>query len=99
MPTTATPATSSSNRNGNDEDNAYGSDVHPSHYPRPGFGLMATLPPDWEDETLVDDKNSVGVFSHIYRVDKEGEGGESEGDGQAEAMVGAERKGDAGEGG
>ncbi|GAB7366420.1 hypothetical protein MBLNU230_g8217t1 [Neophaeotheca triangularis] len=55
-----------------DFDRIYTPDVHPPHYPRPGYGLMATLPPDDEDETLVDDQNSLGVFSHVYLVDGEG---------------------------
>ena len=53
-----------------DSEDGYGSDEHPSHYPRPGQGFMATLPPDKEDEHyLVDEDNSRQVFTHIYQVD------------------------------
>jgi len=43
---------------------------HPPTYPRPGHGLMKTLPPentnyDW----LVEDGDQYGVFSHGYLVD------------------------------
>lgn len=48
---------------------------------------MATLPPDDEDETLVDDQNSLGVFSHVYLVDGEG-GKEAVGDGVADGDAG-----------
>ena len=53
-----------------EEEDGYGSDEHPSHYPRPGHGLMRTLPPEQEDlQWLVDDESSFGVFSHMYQVD------------------------------
>jgi hypothetical protein len=43
---------------------------HPPTYPRPGFGLMRTMPPEQEDlEWLVDDEDKYGVFNHIYRTD------------------------------
>lgn len=53
-----------------DEDADYGPDEHPPHYPRPGQGLMRTLPPEQEDLSyLVDDDDQYGVFSHVYRAD------------------------------
>lgn len=71
-------------RNAEDsDDDRYGSDEHPSHYPRPGQGLMSTLPPEKEDlHYLVDDENSRGVFTHIYQPDPKTE--------VAETSVGAE---------
>lgn len=43
---------------------------HPVNYPRPGHGLMRTLPPEQEDlQWLVDDDDRYGVFSHMYQVD------------------------------
>ncbi|KAK3696165.1 hypothetical protein LTR37_018067 [Vermiconidia calcicola] len=43
---------------------------HPPNYPRPGYGLMSTLPPEQEDlQWLVDDGDRFGVFSHMYQVD------------------------------
>lgn len=57
-------------REAEESEDGYGSDEHPSHYPRPGQGFMATLPPDKEDEHyLVDEENSRRVFTHIYQVD------------------------------
>ncbi|KAK6432262.1 hypothetical protein LTR95_011566 [Oleoguttula sp. CCFEE 5521] len=53
----------------NDSDDGYGSDTHPSHYPRPGQGLMSMLPPESEDlHFLVDDESSRGVFTHLYQA-------------------------------
>ena len=62
-------------RNAEDsDDDRYGSDEHPSHYPRPGQGLMSTLPPEKEDlHYLVDDENSRGVFTHVYQTDPKAE--------------------------
>ena len=41
---------------------------HPPNYPRPGYGLMQTLPPEQEDpEYLVDDDDKSGTFTHLYR--------------------------------
>ena len=52
------------------EEEGYGPDEHPPHYPRPGQGLMSTLPPEQEDlQWLVDDSDRFGVFSHLYQVD------------------------------
>ncbi|CAK1360084.1 unnamed protein product [Cercospora beticola] len=49
------------------DDAAYTDDVHPENYPRPGQGLMSTLPPETEDlEWLVDDDDRNGVFTHLY---------------------------------
>ena len=43
---------------------------HPANYPRPGYGLMRTLPPEQEDlQWLVDEDDKFGVFSHVYQVD------------------------------
>lgn len=54
-----------------DEEEGYGPEQHPAHYVRPGRGLMSTLPPDKEDEEhLVDEDSSKGVFHHIYLVDE-----------------------------
>ena len=51
-------------------DEGYGPEEHPAHYPRPGQGLMRTLPPEQEDlQWLVDDDDRFGVFSHMYQVD------------------------------
>nr|OQO16100.1 hypothetical protein B0A51_17066 [Rachicladosporium sp. CCFEE 5018] len=59
-----------------DDDDGYGSDTHPSHYPRPGQGFMSTLPPESEDlHFLVDDESSRGVFTHLYQA---GTGAENE---------------------
>jgi len=53
-------------------EDGYGSDEHPSRYPRPGHGLMSTLPPESEDlHYIVDDDNSRGVFTHLYQVEPE----------------------------
>ena len=58
------------NGNGPTPDDAgYTSDVHPENYPRPGQGLMSTLPPETEDlDWLVDDENdnTYGTFTHLY---------------------------------
>lgn len=52
------------------EQHNYGPDVHPPNYPRPGHGLMRTLPPEQEDlQWLVDEDDRFGVFSHMYQVD------------------------------
>lgn len=52
------------------EQHSYGPDVHPPNYPRPGHGLMRTLPPEQEDlQWLVDEDDRYGVFSHMYQVD------------------------------
>ncbi|KAI5356969.1 putative Zinc finger, PHD-type, Zinc finger, FYVE/PHD-type, Zinc finger, RING/FYVE/PHD-type [Septoria linicola] len=49
------------------DDAAYTDDVHPENYPRPGKGLLSTLPPETEDlEWLVDDDDKYGVFTHLY---------------------------------
>ncbi|QIW95395.1 hypothetical protein AMS68_000913 [Peltaster fructicola] len=66
------PATIYVNHDDEDEDEGYGPEEHPAHYVRPGQGLMSTLPPDKEDEQhLVDEESSKGVFHHIYLVDEE----------------------------
>lgn len=45
---------------------------HPANYPRPGYGLMRTLPPEQEDlQWLVDEDDKYGVFSHVYQVDSQ----------------------------
>ncbi|KAF7197620.1 SWM histone demethylase complex subunit phf1 [Pseudocercospora fuligena] len=51
------------------DDTTYTDDVHPSNYPRPGQGLMSTLPPETGEELqwLVDDDDKYGVFTHIYQ--------------------------------
>lgn len=51
------------------DDAAYTDDVHPPNYPRPGQGLMSTLPPETGEELqwLVDDDDKYGVFTHIYQ--------------------------------
>ena len=70
----AAPATIFRNAEDSDDDQ-YGSDEHPSHYPRPGQGLMSTLPPEKNDlHYLVDEDNSRGVFTHVYQVDERTEG-------------------------
>lgn len=51
-----------------DDEDGYGSEDHPSHYPKPGQGLQRTLPPEQEDlQWLVDD--NYEVFTHIYQTD------------------------------
>ncbi|KAF2487561.1 hypothetical protein BDY17DRAFT_289198 [Neohortaea acidophila] len=53
----------------------YGPEVHPPNYPRPGHGLMRTLPAAHEDmQWLVDDGDRYGVFSHMYQVNPQGNG-------------------------
>ncbi|EME41949.1 hypothetical protein DOTSEDRAFT_55623 [Dothistroma septosporum NZE10] len=52
-----------------DDDN-YAPETHPPNYPRPGQGLMSTLPPESEDlKWLVEDEDKHGVFTHVYRKD------------------------------
>lgn len=42
---------------------------HPPHYPRPGHGLMQTLPREQEDlQWLVEDDDRYGAFSHYYQA-------------------------------
>ncbi|KAK5169518.1 uncharacterized protein LTR77_005494 [Saxophila tyrrhenica] len=42
---------------------------HPPNYPRPGHGLMRTLPPEQEDlQWLVEDDDRYGAFSHYYQA-------------------------------
>jgi hypothetical protein len=51
------------------DDATYGPDVHPENYPRPGQGLMSTLPPEQDDlDYLVDDNDEHGVFTHVYQA-------------------------------
>lgn len=51
------------------DDANYTPDVHPSNYPRPGEGLMKTLPPEQEDlQWLVEDDDKYGVFTHLYQT-------------------------------
>jgi hypothetical protein len=74
QPVYTAPATVFRNAEDSDDDR-YGSDEHPSHYPRPGQGLMSSLPPEKEDlHYLVDEENSRGVFTHVYQVDAKTEG-------------------------
>jgi hypothetical protein len=80
QPVYTAPATIFRNAEDSDDDK-YGSDEHPSHYPRPGQGLMSSLPPEKEDlHYLVDEENSRGVFTHVYQVDAK-TGGADDGDG------------------
>lgn len=69
--------------NGHDpppDDAGYTSDVHPENYPRPGQGLMSTLPPETEDlEWLVDDSEST--FTHLYHEPPKGRAAVHSGDG------------------
>lgn len=52
----------------NQAEEGYDSDVHPSNYPRPGQGLMSTLPPEKDDlQWLVEDDDKHNVFTHIYQ--------------------------------
>ena len=74
-PVPSAPATIFRNAEDDDDDDQYGSDEHPSHYPRPGQGLMSTLPPEKNDlHYLVDEENSRGVFTHVYQVDEKTKG-------------------------
>lgn len=45
----------------------YGPDVHPTKYPRPGQGLMSTLPPDKDDLQWLVEDDRFGVFTHLYQ--------------------------------
>ena len=66
----AAPAPPGSLDDNDDEPEGYGADVHPPSYPRPGQGLMKTLPPEQEDlQWLVDDDDRYGVFTHLYQSD------------------------------
>lgn len=47
----------------------YGPDVHPTKYPRPGQGLMSTLPPDKDDLQWLVEDDKFGVFTHLYQPD------------------------------
>lgn len=61
--------------NADDEENDGYAD-HPPTYPRPGQGLMKTLPPEQEDlQWLVEDEDRFGVFSHMYQVDAQAANG------------------------
>nr|POE89809.1 swm histone demethylase complex subunit phf1 [Quercus suber] len=52
------------------EDEDLGPPEHPANYPRPGYGLMRSLPPEQDDQQwLVDDEDQNGVFTHVYRAD------------------------------
>ncbi|KAK4495836.1 hypothetical protein PRZ48_013104 [Zasmidium cellare] len=52
------------------DDANYGPEVHPPNYPRPGQGLMKSLPPEQEDlQWLVEDDDRFGVFTHLYQAD------------------------------
>jgi len=65
---------------GDGEEEGFGPDEHPPNYPRPGQGLMRTLPPEQEDlQWLVDDEDRFGVFSHIYQVDPSAANGTARG--------------------
>ena len=44
---------------------------HPVNYPRPGYGLMRTLPPEQDDLQWLVDEDKYGVFSHMYQVDSQ----------------------------
>ncbi|CAK4030476.1 SWM histone demethylase complex subunit phf1 [Lecanosticta acicola] len=53
------------------DEEEYDEDVHPPNYPRPGQGLLSTLPPEQEDlQWLVENDDKHGVFTHIYQDDK-----------------------------
>ncbi|KAK4541179.1 hypothetical protein LTR36_008253 [Oleoguttula mirabilis] len=65
-----------------DEDENDGYEDHPPTYPRPGHGLMKTLPPEQEDlQWLVEDDDRFGVFSHLYQVDAQAANGALNGSG------------------
>lgn len=77
------PATIFRNAEDSDDDR-YGSDEHPPHYPRPGQGLMSTLPPEKEDlHYLVDEENSRGVYTHVYKEDAKTEAAAATGGAEA----------------
>ena len=64
-----------------DEDENDGYDDHPPTYPRPGHGLMKTLPPEQEDlQWLVEEDDRFGVFSHLYQVDAQAANGRLNGE-------------------
>ncbi len=53
-----------------DTEGEAGYDDPPAHYPKPGFGLARTLPPEQDDISwLVDD--NYEVYSHIYQTDSQ----------------------------
>ena len=63
------------------EDEAGSYPDHPPTYPRPGHGLMSTLPPEQEDlQWLVEDHDKYGVFTHMYQVDSQAANGGMSGD-------------------
>lgn len=43
---------------------------HPQNYPRPGYGLMRTLPPEQEDLQWLVEDDRYGVFNHYYQPDQ-----------------------------
>lgn len=75
-PTQARPVTMDLAGHQYDEDDGYSTDP-PAHYPKPGHGLMRTLPPESEDANLMIDKDfdrEWAVFSHHYKGDGSGIG-------------------------
>ncbi|KAK5135232.1 hypothetical protein LTR08_005482 [Meristemomyces frigidus] len=59
-----------------DEDENDGYDDHPPTYPRPGHGLMKTMPPEQDDlQWLVEEDDRFGVFTHMYQVDAQAANG------------------------
>lgn len=75
MDVTSTAPGASFVDNADDEENDGYAD-HPPTYPRPGQGLMKTLPPEQEDlQWLVEDEDRFGVFSHMYQVDAQAANG------------------------
>ena len=59
-----------------DDDENDGYEDHPPTYPRPGYGLMKTLPPEQDDlQWLVEEDDRFGAFSHLYQVDAQAASG------------------------
>lgn len=63
----------------------YGPDVHPTKYPRPGQGLMSTLPPDKDDLQWLVEDDKFGVFTHLYQPDPNIEAATAAGHARADA--------------
>jgi hypothetical protein len=44
---------------------------HPPNYPRPGHGLMSTLPPEQENLEWLVEADRYGVFNHYFQPDQQ----------------------------
>ena len=56
----------------NDDRNSDGYNDHPPTYPRPGHGLMRTLPVESEDlRGLFEEEDRYGIFNHFYQAESD----------------------------